>query len=128
MESFRNVLSAAKSGVKSLFDGINPATLSGAIDVIVVEQPDGSLKCTPFHVRFGKLFVFRPREKVVSCVCTHKGQNAHELASTHTHTITHIHTHIHTHTHTQRETGRQHNEQEKKIAYVSMLCMKISFS
>eukprot|EP00966_Prymnesium_polylepis_P032816 763582-Prymnesium_polylepis.1 len=30
---------------------INTSTLSGAIDVIVVEQEDGSLKSTPFHVR-----------------------------------------------------------------------------
>ena len=30
---------------------INAATFSGAIDIIVVEQPDGSLRTTPFHVR-----------------------------------------------------------------------------
>jgi phosphatidate phosphatase LPIN len=45
---------------------INPATLSGAIDVIVVEQPDGTLACSPFHVRFGKLRLLTPKEKVVS--------------------------------------------------------------
>jgi phosphatidate phosphatase PAH1 len=28
-------------GIKKFYDGINPATLSGAIDVIVVRQPDG---------------------------------------------------------------------------------------
>ena len=44
---------------------VNPSTLSGAIDVVVVRQPDGSLRSTPFHVRFGKLSVLRPREKVV---------------------------------------------------------------
>lgn len=29
----------------------------GAIDILVVQQEDGSLRCTPFHVRFGKLGV-----------------------------------------------------------------------
>lgn len=45
---------------------INAATLTGAIDVIVVEQPDGSYTCSPFHVRFGKIGVLRSREKIVS--------------------------------------------------------------
>ncbi len=39
--------------------------MSGAIDVIVIEQPDGELTCTPFHVRFGKLKLLRPSDKVV---------------------------------------------------------------
>uniref|UniRef100_A0AAR2K470 phosphatidate phosphatase n=1 Tax=Pygocentrus nattereri TaxID=42514 RepID=A0AAR2K470_PYGNA len=51
--------------VKELYRGLNPATLSGCIDVIVVRQPDGSLQCSPFHVRFGKMGVLRSREKVV---------------------------------------------------------------
>ncbi|XP_061076750.1 phosphatidate phosphatase LPIN2-like isoform X1 [Conger conger] len=51
--------------VKELYRGLNPATLSGGIDVIVVRQPDGSLQCSPFHVRFGKLGVLRSKEKVV---------------------------------------------------------------
>ncbi|XP_066558690.1 phosphatidate phosphatase LPIN2 isoform X2 [Amia ocellicauda] len=51
--------------VKELYRGLNPATLTGGIDVIVVRQPDGSLQCSPFHVRFGKLGVLRSREKVV---------------------------------------------------------------
>ncbi|XP_008308631.1 phosphatidate phosphatase LPIN1 isoform X1 [Cynoglossus semilaevis] len=51
--------------VKELYRGLNPATLSGCIDVIVVCQPDGSLQCSPFHVRFGKMGVLRSREKVV---------------------------------------------------------------
>ncbi|XP_041720198.1 zgc:123305 isoform X1 [Coregonus clupeaformis] len=51
--------------VKELYRGLNPATLTGAIDVIVVRQPDGSLQCSPFHVRFGKLGVLRSKEKVV---------------------------------------------------------------
>lgn len=52
--------------VKELYKGINQATLSGCIDVVVVRQPDGTFQCTPFHVRFGKLGVLRSREKVVS--------------------------------------------------------------
>nr|CAD7415218.1 unnamed protein product [Timema poppensis] len=37
----------------------------GAIDVVVIEQPNGSFTCSPFHVRFGKLGVLRSKEKVV---------------------------------------------------------------
>ncbi|KAK1891525.1 Phosphatidate phosphatase LPIN1 [Dissostichus eleginoides] len=51
--------------VKELYRGLNPATLSGCIDVIVVRQPDGTLKCSPFHVRFGKMGVLRSSEKLV---------------------------------------------------------------
>ncbi|KIJ69762.1 hypothetical protein HYDPIDRAFT_164049 [Hydnomerulius pinastri MD-312] len=49
---------------------INPSTLTGAIDVIVIRRPsdDGDivLACSPFHVRFGKLQVLRPAEKKVN--------------------------------------------------------------
>lgn len=48
------------------FCGINPATLSGAIDVIVIRQPDGTLAGTSFHVRFGKLGLLTSAERVVS--------------------------------------------------------------
>uniref|UniRef100_A0A7N9AJZ8 phosphatidate phosphatase n=1 Tax=Mastacembelus armatus TaxID=205130 RepID=A0A7N9AJZ8_9TELE len=51
--------------VKELYSGLNPATLTGGIDVIVVRQPDGSFQCSPFHVRFGKLGVLRSKEKIV---------------------------------------------------------------
>nr|XP_047902315.1 phosphatidate phosphatase LPIN3 isoform X2 [Anser cygnoides] len=51
--------------VKELYRGLNPATLTGCIDVIVVRQPDNSFQCSPFHVRFGKLGVLRSKEKVV---------------------------------------------------------------
>ena len=50
---------------KHFYNDINAATLTGAIDVIVVEQEDGSLLCSPFHVRFGKLGVLRSKEKTV---------------------------------------------------------------
>jgi phosphatidate phosphatase LPIN len=50
---------------------INPSTLTGAIDVIVIRRPtdnDGAteLACSPFHVRFGKWQVLRPGEKKVN--------------------------------------------------------------
>ncbi|KAF2753156.1 LNS2-domain-containing protein [Pseudovirgaria hyperparasitica] len=51
--------------VTGAWNAINPATLSGAIDVIVVEQDDGSLACSPFHVRFGKISLLRPYDKKV---------------------------------------------------------------
>ncbi|KAI9699503.1 MAG: hypothetical protein M1820_007134 [Bogoriella megaspora] len=51
--------------VSKTWNSINPSTLSGAIDVIVVEQEDGTLACSPFHVRFGKLSLLRPSEKKV---------------------------------------------------------------
>ncbi|KAG5671749.1 hypothetical protein PVAND_001929 [Polypedilum vanderplanki] len=50
---------------KEFYSEINAATLTGAIDVIVVEQPNGTYLCSPFHVRFGKLGVLRSREKIV---------------------------------------------------------------
>ncbi|XP_047356318.1 phosphatidate phosphatase LPIN2 isoform X4 [Vespa velutina] len=53
------------SNFRDFYNEINAATLTGAIDVVVVEQADGSFTCSPFHVRFGKLGVLRSREKVV---------------------------------------------------------------
>ena len=37
-----------------------------AIDIIVCEKTDGDLKSTPFHIRFGKLGVLSPKQKVVN--------------------------------------------------------------
>lgn len=53
------------SSLNNFYNEINPATLSGAIDIIVVEQEDGNLASSPFHVRFGKLSVLLPQEKKV---------------------------------------------------------------
>ncbi|KAJ9124017.1 hypothetical protein QFC22_000809 [Naganishia vaughanmartiniae] len=51
------------------YSGINPATLTGAIDIIVVRRKDENgeefYSCSPFHVRFGKLQVLRAGEKKV---------------------------------------------------------------
>ncbi|KZS18674.1 Phosphatidate phosphatase LPIN1 [Daphnia magna] len=51
--------------VRELYNGINGATLTGAIDIVIVQQEDGTFLSSPFHVRFGKLGVLRSREKVV---------------------------------------------------------------
>jgi len=53
------------SGIVSNIANINSATLSGAIDVIFIEQPDGYFKSTPFHVRFGKIGVVWSKQKVI---------------------------------------------------------------
>jgi len=65
-----NWVGKALTTVSSYYKEINPATLSGAIDVIVVEsknQETGQvqLACSPFHVRFGKLSVLRPVDRKV---------------------------------------------------------------
>ncbi|KXN69675.1 LNS2-domain-containing protein [Conidiobolus coronatus NRRL 28638] len=54
------------NSVTTFYQELNPATLSGAIDVIVIKHEDGSLHCSPFHVRFGKLQLLRPQDKIVN--------------------------------------------------------------
>lgn len=61
MQYVRNI----SDSVSTAWNSINPATLSGAIDVIVIEHEDGSLQCSPFHVRFGKFSLLRPSDKKV---------------------------------------------------------------
>lgn len=61
MQYVRNL----SDSVSTAWNSLNPATLSGAIDVIVVEQEDGTLSCSPFHVRFGKFSLLRPSDKKV---------------------------------------------------------------
>ncbi len=36
------------------------------MDVVCVQQPDGSFKSSPFHVRFGKLKLLKSARKSVS--------------------------------------------------------------
>lgn len=52
------------------YKDINPSTLTGAIDVIVIRRPVDNggteLVCSPFHVRFGKWQVLRPSDKNVN--------------------------------------------------------------
>ncbi|KAH7320159.1 Lipin/Ned1/Smp2-domain-containing protein [Stachybotrys elegans] len=61
MQYVRNI----SDSVSTAWNSLNPATLSGAIDVIVVEHEDGTLACSPFHVRFGKFSLLRPSDKKV---------------------------------------------------------------
>ncbi|KAL5982447.1 hypothetical protein ACLOJK_016518 [Asimina triloba] len=58
-----------------LFRGVYTASgpfhpFGGAVDIIVVEQPDGSFKSSPWYVRFGKFQgVLKAKEKIVNiCV------------------------------------------------------------
>jgi len=60
-------LSRFLSSLRDMYKEVNPATLTGAVDVIVVEQADGTYVCSPFYVRFGKMGVLTSREKGVSC-------------------------------------------------------------
>ncbi|KAG1830376.1 Lipin/Ned1/Smp2-domain-containing protein [Suillus variegatus] len=77
MNYIRGAVSAI-SAPYQYYKDINPSTLTGAIDVIVIRRPpsptlsassgsqDGDVyACSPFHVRFGKLQVLRPAEKKV---------------------------------------------------------------
>ena len=59
------------SSCKDLYNDVNAAYLTGATDVVVVRQKDGTLKSTPFHVRFGKLGVLRTGDlkEVRECYC-----------------------------------------------------------
>jgi phosphatidate phosphatase LPIN len=45
---------------------INDATLSGAIDIIVIKHPDGTFKSSPFHVRFGVFKILSSTGKKVA--------------------------------------------------------------
>lgn len=70
-----NYLRSISGSVSSTWNSLNPATLSGAIDVIVVEQEDGSLACSPFHIRFGKFQLLRPYEKKVELTVNGEKRN-----------------------------------------------------
>ncbi|KAG8826985.1 hypothetical protein FRB91_000151 [Serendipita sp. 411] len=69
MNYLRGSLTAAYQYYRDL-PPINPATLTGAIDVIVIQRQDENgdteLACSPFHVRFGKWQILRPAEKKVN--------------------------------------------------------------
>ena len=71
MQYVRNL----SDSVSTAWNSLNPATLSGAIDVIVVEQEDGTMACSPFHVRFGKFQLLRPSDKKVEFKVNGEKQN-----------------------------------------------------
>ena len=77
MNYIRGAVSAI-SAPYQYYKDINPSTLTGAIDVIVIRHPPSppsstssaspdsdTYACSPFHVRFGKLQVLRPTDKKV---------------------------------------------------------------
>lgn len=39
--------------------------MSGCVDIVVIEQEDGTLVTSPFHVRFGKLKLLKSTQKEV---------------------------------------------------------------
>lgn len=48
-----NVIYSVKDYVTNVLD-FHQGTVSGAIDIVAVQHEDGSSRCTPFHVHFGK--------------------------------------------------------------------------
>lgn len=82
--TFANAMNYIRGAVSAIsapyqyYKDINPSTLTGAIDVIVIRRPQSpssstssgspdsdTYACSPFHVRFGKLQVLRPTDKKV---------------------------------------------------------------
>ncbi|XP_036355764.1 phosphatidate phosphatase LPIN3, partial [Octopus sinensis] len=59
------------------YKDINPATLTGSIDVIIIQHEDDTYSCSPFHVRFGKIGVLHAREKVVDITINGKPSDLH---------------------------------------------------
>jgi len=58
MSYIYNTVTAVGGWIHGTVNGsVNQATLSGALDVVAVRHRDGSIKCTPFHARFGRLQV-----------------------------------------------------------------------
>ena len=80
MNYLRGAVVNAISAPYQFYKDVNPSTLTGAIDVIVIQRPapdgDGTeLACSPFHVRFGKWQVLRPAEKKVRAILVNSGQS-----------------------------------------------------
>lgn len=49
-----------------IFEFFNPNTLSGASDIIMVEQPDGSLRSSPWFLRFGNMEILKHFTRTIS--------------------------------------------------------------
>ena len=45
---------------------VNPTNFSGCIDIVVIRQPDGTYKSSPFHIRFGKFKILNSARKSVT--------------------------------------------------------------
>ncbi|KAG7397766.1 Nuclear elongation and deformation protein 1 [Phytophthora boehmeriae] len=55
-----NVIYSVKDYVSNVF---HQDVDSGAIDVVAVQQDDGTLRCSPFHVHFGSLYKLKDQDK-----------------------------------------------------------------
>ncbi|RAL47274.1 hypothetical protein DM860_013239 [Cuscuta australis] len=67
MNAVGRIGSYISRGVYSVSTPFHP--FGGAVDIIVVEQPDGTFKSSPWYVRFGKFQgVMKTKEKVVNLV------------------------------------------------------------
>lgn len=53
------------TSVSGLYSTLNPITLGGVNDIIVVKHPDGSLRCSPFQLRFTKLQFYNLKSQTV---------------------------------------------------------------
>ena len=47
------------------FFSYNPTLVSGAMDILVIKQPNGTYKGTPLRVKFGQWSILKPKEKEV---------------------------------------------------------------
>ncbi|KAJ1915943.1 lipin Ned1 [Mycoemilia scoparia] len=65
------------SSVSGFYKELNPATLTGAIDIVVVKDSNDEMQCSPWHVRFGKLQLLRPSDKVVELIVNDKESDIH---------------------------------------------------
>ena len=45
------------------FFSYNPTLVSGAMDILVIKQPNGTYKGTPLRVKFGQWSILKPKEK-----------------------------------------------------------------
>ncbi|OWM80734.1 hypothetical protein CDL15_Pgr006764 [Punica granatum] len=77
MNALGSLGSYISKGVYSLSGPIHP--FGGAVDIIVVEQPDGSFKSSPWYVRFGKFQgVLKAKEKIVK-ICVNGAEASFQM-------------------------------------------------
>ncbi|KAJ6248884.1 lipin [Anaeramoeba flamelloides] len=54
---------------------MNRTSLSGLIDIIAVQQPNGDIHSTPFYIRFGRNYTMKPKNKIVTIFVNNKKVN-----------------------------------------------------
>ena len=63
-------------GVSTVSGSVRP--LGGAVDIVIVEQPDGSFKSSPWYVRFGRSRgVLRTEDRLISISVNGEEANFH---------------------------------------------------